>query len=51
MEENKRKQDLEDEMTRFVLLFSFFFCACRSWQIPGNFLLLIKWSENLNLDR
>lgn len=25
MEENKRKQDLEDEMTRFVLLFSFFF--------------------------
>ena len=23
MEENKRKQDLEDEMTRFVLLFSF----------------------------
>lgn len=50
MEENKRKQDLEDEMTRLVLLFSFF-CACRSRQIPGNFLLLIKWSENLNLDR
>ena len=35
MEENKRKQDLEDEMTRFVVIFSLF-CACRLWQIPGN---------------